>query len=62
MNTHVEGSGTGTGLARRKPMMSASAEEPDMNLLEDDKENARPLQEPSRRPRDKPGAPLRSFH
>jgi hypothetical protein len=61
--THVDGSGTVTGLARRKPVKSLSCDggsfEP---LLEDDKRDTLLLQPPPRSPRDKPAASVRSFH
>ena len=41
--THVDGSGTATGLARRKPMLSLSFDGASGLLMEDDKENASSL-------------------
>ena len=63
--TNVEGSGTATGLARRKPMLPSSNDGASVILTEDDKANAKPsLQSPPRSPRDEPEAasPSRSFH
>ena len=40
--THVEGSGTGTGLARRKPRTLSSFDGSNVNLPEDDKSPAKP--------------------
>ena len=38
--THVDGSGTATGLARRKPMKLLSSDGAPVNLTEEDKSNA----------------------
>ena len=40
--THVDGSGTATGLARRKPMSVFEFDGADAYLLEDDKADASP--------------------
>jgi len=61
--THVDGSGTATGLARRTPTPPMpSFDGAPVNLPEDDKSNALPNQPPPRNPRDEPAVPSRSFH
>lgn len=64
--TYVDGSGTATGLARRKPVLTTTpgARPETEALLEDDKLNGMSAQHPPRSPRDEPELPLpsRSFH
>jgi hypothetical protein len=63
--THVDGSGTATGLARRKPKPLSSSDGPGEMLKEDDKLNGLlTFQKPPRNPRDEPedASPSRSFH
>ena len=43
-------------------MLTFSFDGSNVYLLEDDKLNAMSNQEPPRRPRDEPAAPVRSFH
>jgi hypothetical protein len=62
--THVDGSGTATGLARRKPKELSADDGAAKKLSEDDKKPAWGFknQSPPRSPRDEPGKPSRSFH
>ena len=63
--TNVEGSGTATGLARRKPKLPFSNDGAFVSLMEDDNvEREEVPQSPPRSPRDEPEAasPSRSFH
>ena len=62
--THVDGSGTGTGLARRKPYQTNSLDGLIELLMGDDKVDAASNQLPARSPRDEPddASPSRSFH
>ena len=60
--THVDGSGTATGLARRKPVSANPSDASPVTLPEDDKLAAGLFQAPPRSPRVEPVLPSRSFH